>query len=71
LLRDRLGPREGSEIELQEGPEGVMLKPAEKRRSMVQKQGLWVHTGRLSPGFDIAHAVREDREERIGKPASL
>jgi AbrB family looped-hinge helix DNA binding protein len=68
-LRDRLGLREGSELELEETPEGVLLKPAERRPSMVRKQGIWVHTGKLPPAFDIVQAIREDREERLRKLA--
>ena len=68
-LRDRLGLREGSELELEETPEGVVLKPAERRPSMVRKQGIWVHTGKLPPAFDIVQAIREDREERLRKLA--
>jgi AbrB family looped-hinge helix DNA binding protein len=68
-LRERLGLREGSELELEETPEGVLLKPAERRPSMVRKQGIWVHTGKLPPAFDIVQAIREDREDRLRKLA--
>ena len=64
-VRDRLGLHEGSELEIMETPEGVMLKPVERRPSMIKKQGLWVHTGKLPPGFDMVRAIREDREDRI------
>jgi AbrB family looped-hinge helix DNA binding protein len=70
-LRDRLGLHEGSDLEIQETPEGVMLKPAGRRPSMVKKQGLWVHTGKLPTGFDAVQAIRDDREDRIRKLAGL
>ena len=70
-VRDRLGLREGSDLEIVETPEGVVLKPTEHRPSMVKKQGLWVHTGKLPPGFDIVQAIRDDREDRIRKLAGL
>jgi AbrB family looped-hinge helix DNA binding protein len=70
-VRDRLGLHEGSDLEMQETPEGVTLKLAERRPSLVKKQGLWVHTGKVPPGFDIAQAIRDDREERIRKLAGL
>ena len=70
-VRDRLGLHEGSDLEMMETPEGVMLKPIEHRPSMVKKQGLWVHTGKLPPGFDIVKAIRDDREDRIRKLAGL
>jgi AbrB family looped-hinge helix DNA binding protein len=70
-VRDRLGLREGCGLELQEVPEGLLLKPAERRPSMIKKQGLWVHTGQLPAGFDIVQAIRDDREERIRKVSGL
>ena len=70
-LRDRLGLREGSDLEIIETTEGVMLKPTQLGPSMVKKQGLWVHTGKLAPGFDIVQAIRDDREDRIRKLAAL
>ena len=70
-VRDRLGLREGSNLEILETPDGVVLKPAGRRPSMIKKQGLWVHTGKLPPGFDILQAIRNDREEHIRKVAGL
>jgi AbrB family looped-hinge helix DNA binding protein len=70
-VRDRLGLREGSDIEIEETPEGLMLKPIETRPSMIKKDGLWVHTGKVPPGFDVVQAIREDREDRIRKISGL
>jgi AbrB family looped-hinge helix DNA binding protein len=70
-LRDRLGLHEGSDLEIQEIPEGVILKPAGRQPTMVKKQGLWVHTGSIPHGFDIVKAIRDDREERIRQLAGL
>ena len=70
-VRDRLGLREGSDIEMQETPEGVMLKPVEARPSMVKKDGLWIHTGKVPLGYDPVQAIRDDREERIRKQSGL
>ena len=58
-VRDRLGLHEGSDLELEETPEGVMLKPVEVRPSMIKKKGLWVHTGKVPPGFDVVQAIRD------------
>jgi hypothetical protein len=49
----------------------VIPKPAVQQPSTIQKQGLWVYTGALPPEFDVARAIREDREERILKLACL
>jgi AbrB family looped-hinge helix DNA binding protein len=70
-LRDRLGLRAGSDLEIQETAEGVVLKPIERQPSMIKKHGLWVHTGKVPPGFDIVQAIHDDREERIRKLAGL
>ncbi len=70
-VRDRLGFQEGSDLEVEETPEGIMLKPVEARPSMVKKQGLWVHTGKVPPHFDVLQAVRDDREDRIRKLSGL
>jgi AbrB family looped-hinge helix DNA binding protein len=70
-VRDRLGLRAGSDLEIEETPEGIVLKPAERRPSMVKKQGLWVHTGKVPEGYDIVQAIRDDREDRIRKLAGL
>lgn len=64
-VRDRLGLHEGSDLEVVETPEGVMLKPVEDRPSMIKKQGLWVHTGKVPPGFDLRRAICGDRDDRI------
>jgi AbrB family looped-hinge helix DNA binding protein len=70
--RDRLGLHEGSsDLEIVQASEGVLLKPIETRPSMVKKQGLGVHTGKLPRRFDIGRAIRDDREDRIRKLAGL
>jgi AbrB family looped-hinge helix DNA binding protein len=70
-LRDRLGLHEGVDLEITETPEGVVLKPTAQQPSMIKKQGLWVHTGKIPPGFDSVQSIRDDREERIRKLAGL
>jgi AbrB family looped-hinge helix DNA binding protein len=64
-VRDRLGLRAGSNLEIQETPEGVMLKPISRKPSLVKKGSFWVHTGEIPPGYDILRAIDDDREERM------
>jgi len=71
LIRERFGLHEGSELEMEETPEGVTLRPTGRQPSMIKKQGLWVHTGKLPPGFDVVQAIRDDREHRIRTLAGL
>jgi AbrB family looped-hinge helix DNA binding protein len=70
-VRDRLGLHPGSDLEIQETAEGVVLKPVDRRPSLVKKGRFWVHTGELPPGYDILKAVDDDREERMRKAWGL
>ena len=54
-----------------ESAEGIVLKRVEQRPAMIEKDGLWVHTGKVPAGFDIVQAINDDREERIRKVAGL
>jgi len=66
-LRDRLGLQAGSDLEIQETPEGIVLRLADRQPSLVRKGSFWVHTGELPPGFDILKAIDDDREEGMRK----
>jgi len=66
-VRDRLGLHAGSDLEIQETTEGVMLQPADRRPSLVKIGSFWVHTGEIPQGYGILKAIDEDREERMRK----
>ena len=68
-IRDRLGLRSGSDLEIQETPDSVVLKPVARKPSLVRKGSFWVHTGELPAGYDILRAIDEDRDERMRKAA--
>jgi AbrB family looped-hinge helix DNA binding protein len=70
-VRDRLGLHAGSDLEIEETPDGVVLRPADRRPSMVKKGSFWVHTGELPPGYDMLKAIDDDREERTHKAWGL
>jgi AbrB family looped-hinge helix DNA binding protein len=70
-VRDRLGLHAGSDLEIQETMDGVVLRPAGRRPSMVKKGRFWVHTGELPPGYDILKAIDQDRQERMRKAWGL
>jgi AbrB family looped-hinge helix DNA binding protein len=70
-VRDRLQLRPGANLELQESPEGILLRPVGQAASMVQKNGIWVHLGRAPRGFDWSRAVDDAREERIKDASGL
>jgi bifunctional DNA-binding transcriptional regulator/antitoxin component of YhaV-PrlF toxin-antitoxin module len=65
--RDRLGLQAGSGLEIQEVPEGVVLKSAGHLPSLVRKGNFLVHTGDIPSGYGILRANRDDREERLRK----
>jgi hypothetical protein len=48
-----------------EQPEGVLLKRAEQRPSMVKVDGLWVHQGSAESGANRERIFDDVREERI------
>ncbi len=64
-MRDRLGLRAGSGIEIEQTREGIVLRPTDRRPSLIKKGSFWVHTGELPAGYDILRAIDEDREERM------
>lgn len=63
-LRDKLGLRAGSTLEVIESPEGVTLKPADRESPLGRKGRFLVITSKLPPGFDILKAIDEEREAR-------
>jgi AbrB family looped-hinge helix DNA binding protein len=65
VLRERLGFRPDTELEAVEQPEGVLLKRAGQRPSMVKLDGLWVHQGVAEPGATWDRVLRDVREERV------
>jgi len=66
-VRDRLGLHAGSDLEIHETPDGVVLKPVLQKPSLVKKGRFWVHTGEIPPGYDILRAIDDDREDRMRK----
>lgn len=64
-LRERMGFRADTELEAIEQPDGVLLKRAKQRPSMVKVDGLWVHQGNAEPGANWEHILADLREERM------
>lgn len=64
-IRDRFRLRAGARLELKEAPEGFILRPVENAPSMIQENGLWVHTGTLPREFSWDALLDDMREERI------
>src|SRR6202044_3177157 len=64
-LRERLGFMPDMDLEAVWQPDGVLLKRAQQRPSMVKVDGLWVHQGRAEPGANWERILEDVREERI------
>ena len=70
-LRDRLGLKAGSGLELAESPDGILLTLDRPRPSLVDRKGLLVHRGKLPKGSAWDRLIEDDREERLRKLAGL
>jgi len=70
-VRERFHLRAGAELELEQRPEGLSLKPVERGPSMVLEKGIWVHLGQLPRELDWVELLDEVREERIKDLAGL
>ena len=66
-VRERLGLHTGMDLEVSEGPGGILIRAPERQPSLVRKGHFLVHTGELPAGYDILKAIDEDREERMRK----
>jgi AbrB family looped-hinge helix DNA binding protein len=64
-LRDRLGLKPGTELEILDQQDGVLLRTPEERPALVKVDGLWVHRGVARAGADWERIIQEAREERI------
>jgi AbrB family looped-hinge helix DNA binding protein len=64
-LRTRYGLRPGTELEVKEGAQEFVLRPARSSPTMVNDRGIWVHQGVPQGEVDFAKVIRENREERL------
>jgi AbrB family looped-hinge helix DNA binding protein len=66
-IRDRLQLRPGRDIELQEFPDRILLRVPKQAPSMVRRNGIWMHLGKLSRRLAWSHVVEDACEERINE----
>lgn len=64
-IRQRLGLRPDTEIELVEQGDGLLLRAVAARPSLIKSEGVWVHTGQTNSPEELRHVVDESREERL------
>lgn len=70
-VRDRFRLTAGAALELEERPEGLILRPIDQSPSMVRRDGLWVHLGKVPSGFRWETIVEDAREERLEDASGL
>lgn len=46
--------------------DGILLRPAERRSSLDEIDGLWIHQGTPEPDAPWAHTLEAVRDERLG-----
>jgi len=63
--RLRHGWQAGTELEIREAPDGILLRRKERKPALAREGHLLVHTGKLPAGYDLTKAVEEDRDARI------
>lgn len=67
-VRDRLGLRADSKLELFEDPDGFQLKPVDRAPRLARRpNGRLVFTGSAPADIDWNHLVQDMREERMRK----
>ena len=64
-LRERLGLKPGTELEVLDQQSGVLLRTVKEQPALVKVDGLWVHRGVAQPGANWGRIINEVREERI------
>ena len=64
-VREHLALSPGAELDLEEENGKLTLTPTARTSGLVRKDGYWVMTGKLPPGFDFQKFIDEMREERF------
>ena len=66
-IRDRMGLHSGTEFEVIEEADRIVLKPVPKPPRLVRKKGFLVFVPDEPPKEDIVEFIKKQREERIRK----
>ncbi|PYY14180.1 MAG: hypothetical protein DMG60_20550 [Acidobacteria bacterium] len=64
-IRQRLGLKNGGRITLEEGPEGVTLRPAKTTPKFANEHGVLVYVGDVPKDFDWERFRDDEREARL------
>jgi AbrB family looped-hinge helix DNA binding protein len=63
-VRERFGLRPGTDLEVCDSPQGLILKPLPQRPSLVRDKGVWVHQGVPRGPIDLTQAIEQVRQDR-------
>ena len=68
-IRDRIGARPGTEFEIEEQDNVILLKPVQKKAVLIEKDGWLVVQGNPNDpkDVDIVDLIKKDYEERARK----
>lgn len=70
-LRERLGLRAGTDLEVSETSEGMVLRRVSENSALVEEDGFLVHQGMSPRVFDWARHIEEQRAERQKQVSGL
>jgi hypothetical protein len=59
------------DLQLEQSPQGILLRPSEQIQGLVRRNGRLVHMGQLPAGYQWDTLVEDDREERIKELSGL
>jgi AbrB family looped-hinge helix DNA binding protein len=63
-VRERLHLSPGSSLNLEESPDGLVLKLVKVVSATVMRDGLWIYVGHVLKDFTSDAAPEEDRRQR-------
>ena len=64
-VRDRLGLQAGTQLELSEVQDGLLLKAATREPALIEIEGVLVHQGEPQSQVDTSALIQQQREDRI------
>ena len=64
-IRERLGLKKGGKVVIEEGAEGIVLRPVKESPKFVDENGIWVFVGKVPKDLDWERVQDEDREARF------
>jgi AbrB family looped-hinge helix DNA binding protein len=70
-LRDRLGLSAGSDLELTESKGSIVLNPVRQVPSLVRRNGLLIHSGKLPKDYDWSSLIEDERDDQLRKLTGL